>query len=547
MPTVALIRPLYEGDESEFQEPLGIERLAGFLKANTDEEVRLFDRRLYQQERLFGLADENSFSFWDDFTRAFPVTAPPDIIGLSVMTAEDVPDSLRLISRLKTFYPRAHFIVGGLFVTTALDSAQRRFPAEVQLVSCEGEIPLLETFRAVMAEGVVKTPRFESEKCDAERFDARSLPDKSDSPKDIHLTPDGWAIASRPDLERYLALGCAISLQSSRGCHGSCSFCATPKLPSPYRRWQGRSLPLVVDEIALLSAHAAESGLLPIFNFVDDDFGPLSRIEALDLELKRRGLRIAYALQLRAADLLEQDRLPERLAELRKGGFTRVFLGVESLCPQTLEDWNKSYATDKLPEVFSALKKAGISAHIGYILWHSGTSVEDARIEAKRLWEMGLYCPKVAESRMVLFPGSRLHERGLAAKQVSHAACWEPMSAESERFYQQLSNKLRPVYDAWKEGAVLSPWLAAQAHLTGERTLIEALDAVLAECDRISYRSFVHDEFPQDLHRIAAKLSQRITQIRQTALPMRNRPSKQSADNPSANRPASRSSRRREQ
>ena len=62
MPIVALIRPLHEGDESEFQEPLGIERLAGFLKANIDGEVRLFDRRLYKEERLFGLTDKSSVS-----------------------------------------------------------------------------------------------------------------------------------------------------------------------------------------------------------------------------------------------------------------------------------------------------------------------------------------------------------------------------------------------------------------------------------------------------------------------------------------------------
>jgi len=418
LPAIALIRPLYEGDESEFQEPLGIERLAGFLEANGEREVRLFDRRLYKEERkeerLSGQSDEDAVTFWADFKQAFPEDSPPDIIGLSVMTAEDVPDSLRLISRLKTHYPQAHFLIGGLFVTTMLELALKRFPADVQLVSCEGEIPLLEAARAAAAQRVAP----------AEKTTVRDLLGEPDSSMDTHLTPNEWAFASRPELERYLTLGCAMSLQSSRGCHGACSFCATPGLPAPYRQWQERSISLVVDEMALLALRVTESGLFPIFNFVDDDFGPLARIEALDLELRRRGLHIAYALQLRASALLGQDRLVERLTKLHQGGFTRVFLGVESLCSRTLEAWRKPYASDGLPEVFSALKRAGISAHIGYILWHRDSTVE-------------------------------------------------------------------------------------------------SLEVVLAECDRLSYRGLVHDEFPSDLHQIAEGLTLQITKIRHTALATR--------------------------
>jgi radical SAM superfamily enzyme YgiQ (UPF0313 family) len=521
---VALIRPLYDGDESEFQEPLGVERLAGWLEAR-GVEARQFDRRLY--ERTQGL------TFWDGFADAFPLdasdaagtadtsgtaSAAPELIGLSVMSAEDVPDALRLISRLKAHYPNARFIVGGLYVTTAFDDARRRFPADVPLICGEGETSLLD-------------------------YVDTGEPDSGASTS----TPDTWASPSRPNLERYLRLGCAISLQSSRGCHGSCSFCATPELPAPYRRWQGRSVTLVVDEIETLSLRVRAAGLLPIFNFVDDDFGSLERVEALGAELARRRLRIAYALQLRVGALLGQTRLAERLEALRRGGFTRVFIGVESLNPLTLRRWNKPYDTGALAEIFSALRQAGISAHIGYILWHADSTVEAARKEAKRLWDMRLYCPKVAESRLVLFPGSRLYAAALdaEAKQgevgatvamtsttetqtktrairdtpTTRAARWQPLSAEAERFYQQLSERLRPVYAAWKEGAVLAPWLAGYAHLSGDETLLDELNAVLGQCDRYSYRAFVHDEFPAELAGVAEALTRRIEAIRRQALP----------------------------
>lgn len=147
---------------------------------------------------------------------------------------------------------------------------------------------------------------------------------------------------------------------------------------------------------------------------------------------------------------------------------------------------------------------------------------------------------------MVLFPGSRLHEQSTTSESTSRAARWEPMPAESERFYQQLSNKLRPIYNVWKQGAVLSPWLAAQAHLTGDYTHIEALDAVLSECDLVSYRGFVHDEFSQDLHHLAQGLAERVTQVRQAALPARVKSTGQTTDSLSDNLFANVSSRREE-
>jgi radical SAM superfamily enzyme YgiQ (UPF0313 family) len=203
---------------------------------------------------------------------------------------------------------------------------------------------------------------------------------------------------------------------------------------------------------------------------------------------------------------------------LKTGGLTRVFLGVESLCAQTLREWNKPYPVDDLPEVFSALRSAGVSAHIGYILWHSGSTVEGARAEARRLWEMGLYCPKVADSRMVLFPGSRRHRESHGGGPSSSHAHWEPLAPEAEDFYHDLCSRLRPVYDAWKEGAVLSPWLAAQAHITGDARALHELDAVLSLCDRYSYRALVYSEYPPDLPQKASELMGRIQQIQSAVL-----------------------------
>jgi radical SAM superfamily enzyme YgiQ (UPF0313 family) len=110
------------------------------------------------------------------------------------------------------------------------------------------------------------------------------------------LSPDGWAEPSRDELSSYLRCGGVINMRSARGCPGQCSFCATPQLPTA--RYAARSIRLVADEMEALASRYE-----PIFNFVDDDFGSLERIEELIKELERRALKTAFSLELRAGEL----------------------------------------------------------------------------------------------------------------------------------------------------------------------------------------------------------------------------------------------------
>ena len=92
MPRVLLIRPLCEGDDPEFGEPLGIERLAGYLR---DHGVRaeLLDRRLYAAERRAGVVTREAAGFWEDVRALCPPGSEPELVGFSLMTEGDVFDA----------------------------------------------------------------------------------------------------------------------------------------------------------------------------------------------------------------------------------------------------------------------------------------------------------------------------------------------------------------------------------------------------------------------------------------------------------------------
>ena len=451
-PRVLLIRPLCEGDEPEFAEPLGIERLAGYLRAHGVDEVTVFDRRLYQRELRAGVA---SGGFWDN-VRAWASGSAPDVAGVSLMTSADLPDARRILSRMRAWWPKVRLVAGGLLVTTAREEVARALPADVTLLVGEGEAALL-----ALAWGEPLA-------------------------HETSLVPDDWAAAYRPHVERYAALGCSVNMQTSRGCPGRCSFCATPGLPEELRRWQARDLRLVVDEMEHETIRLKDAGLPPVFNFVDDDFGPLERVEALAEELRRRNLRVAFALEMRLASLIGQPDLDARLARLHAAGLTRVFVGVESLDPRTLARWHKHYDVAALPLVIAALRDAGVSVQCGYILWHAGQTVEGARAEAEALRQLGIYSHRAALSRLIVF-------EGCALARESDERGFQRMTPAEEAFYQHFSVATEDLTRAWTEAAIAEPYAAARAFLTGDGTRLAELRRALHTIDERSFELFMRE------------------------------------------------------
>lgn len=453
MAGVVLIRPLCAGEEPEFAEPLGIERLAGYLMAHGVDDVRLYDRRLATAERRAGIAPPDGPGFYE-LLRADSAGRPePTVVGVSLMTSADVPDARRILSRLQVWWPAARLVAGGVYVTGSPDEAARLLPGGVTLLRGEGEEALLRLARGQDA-GTSRT-----------------------------LSPDEWALPHRPDLLRYARLGCAVNLQASRGCPGSCTFCATPRLPDALRHWRPRDASLVADEVAREAGRLVRAGLPPIFNLVDDDAGPLGRLEALAGEFRSRDLRVAFACEMRLKALEGRPSLGERLARLHAAGLTRVFFGVESLDEATLARWNKRFDVSALPATLEAFRAAGIAVQAGYILWHAHQTPQGALREVERLHELGLYTHRVALSRLIAFPGCADAHR-------PDASGFEPLGPDALALYELLGERMADLTPRWTEAAIGEPHAAAEAFLTGSDERLRGIRRTLDEVNERSYELF---------------------------------------------------------
>ena len=441
---VALIRAFSLSDFKEPAEPLGIEAIAAVLRLNGIE-CELFDREL------------TSF----DETVASVIKYKPSLIGISVLMADNAPDAIKLLLKIRQeqYTP---CIIGGMFITTSYEQAGALFPKDCKLVAGEGETAILKVCSELT--GTIY-PAMEKQ----------------------HLSPNEWPWMYRPRLQEYLDIGAPINMRTSRGCPGRCNFCATPSLPYSLNNWRGRNVNDIADEMQILcdkyTPHA--------FNFVDDDFGPLSRLEELTDELAKRSLRCALSLQLRAETVCRASNLPHVAEKLRKAGLSRVFIGLESFNEQTLAYFDKKLNPEKSLEAFTVMRASGIAVHIGYILWHPLSTAERVRYEAKRLKDAGFFTTKIVMARLQLFPGSKLQKDN----------SYRRISMPIDSYCEEVIKKAAPLYTVWLKGALDVPlryclsYIDPDGEAPGKVILVEEQ---LRRLDELAYEILIEPESVSD-------------------------------------------------
>jgi anaerobic magnesium-protoporphyrin IX monomethyl ester cyclase len=149
--------------------------------------------------------------------------------------------------------------------------------------------------------------------------------------------------------------GLTVSVESSRGCTNSCSFCLASRMWSNKQRYQ--SIPRVVGDLKKLAAMGATQ-----MGFSGDGFGnpPDYHLE-LAREMTKAGLDMDWVSFMRVDSLLKEPRLAEAIG---RAGCKAVFIGFESPRQDLLKKWNKGpdgcTEASTYPEVYRMLDKQGI-------------------------------------------------------------------------------------------------------------------------------------------------------------------------------------------
>ena len=203
-----------------------------------------------------------------------------------------------------------------------------------------------------------------------------------------------------------------ITLVSSRGCYGNCTFCHTPTY---YKRfsgqpWRPRSGKNVADEIESVTGRYPVSHI----SFYDDTFfgaGEKGKTRAVEVanEIKSRNFKITYSIESRVNDVDE-----ETFLELKNAGLVNVFLGVESISRPALKVFNKGITPEQTNRAIMILEKLGINYSIGYILFNPYTKLDEL-LEGVRFWRTIKNYPKNSTvgfgDRLFLLKGSGIENK----------------------------------------------------------------------------------------------------------------------------------------
>jgi len=278
----------------------------------------------------------------------------PRLVICSILFASLVPEYLRLTTALRQAGVRAHIALTGPLPSFASAELLAACPALDSVLCGEAEISAVQLASAL---------------CRAAPVEGSFSPNINSRAKPSSL--DDLPFPVRGDLPHYAGCG-FVTVESSRGCYHACTFC----LPCAFYRAVGapyrlRSVPNLMDEIEALYHRGAR-----LFLFDDEQFLPPrhareERVAALNWELKRRGLWIAFTIKCRADDVDES--LFRRLKEM---GLLRVYIGVESGCQETLDLLGKDVTAQRNVEALAILDGLGIVADFRSLLFHPWSTLE---------------------------------------------------------------------------------------------------------------------------------------------------------------------------
>jgi len=283
--------------------------------------------------------------------------AGPRVVGITA-TQPQARGVVAMTEALRSRLPQAHITAGGYFPTFCHDRLLRDLPALDSVVRGEGDLVFVDLVRRVIG-----------------GEDWRGLPGVSYRQNGTTVSnPPGPLVANLDELPfpardtaRFVTCRSGwLSMSSSRGCHGRCTFCSISAFyglqPGP--AWRARSPENMVEEMALLSREYGRSG----FSFHDDTFiGPgakrRERADAIADEILRRGLKVEFGIFSRADDVER-----ELFGHLREAGLRKVDIGVESANQDQLNRFRKGTRAEDTRRAISILRDLAISFEVDLIL-----------------------------------------------------------------------------------------------------------------------------------------------------------------------------------
>jgi radical SAM superfamily enzyme YgiQ (UPF0313 family) len=316
---------------------------------------------------------ENMLSAYDEKTDTFhPFVQEADVVGLTCIT-HTVNRAYQIADAFKRQYPNKHVVIGGNHASAMPEEALEHVD---QVVVGEGEYVIRDIVEGKNREKIVQGPRI----------------DINDVPAiDLGLL-QGYRFRNGKINMKY------APIMASRGCPYDCIFCSVTKMFG--RKYRIKDADLVMEEVMMRH----REGFRHAF-FYDDNFAANHDKTKIFLEkLIKADLGWNWSSQFRVD--VAKDK--EMVQMLKRAGCVALFLGVESINPKALADYDKRQSVEDIKSGVATLAKTGMSVHAMFVL---GADGDDAQtIEETTRFSKASGASTAQFSILFPIPGTKLYD-----------------------------------------------------------------------------------------------------------------------------------------
>jgi len=384
-----------------------------------------------------------------------------DLVGISTITptAPAAYDLIRWIKRNRDI----PVVLGGPHVSFLADEALAHGADFV--IRGEGEESLVELIEVLREGGdlsVVKGLSY------MENGVARHNPDR-DRVDDLNTLP--W-----PDLTLIEGFGKARTtpVMTSRGCPFDCKFCTVTTMFG--RRYRFRETEDIINELRVLTERNPKT----VIFFYDDNFtASPKRTKELLTRMKEEGITPRWTAQARV-DVVDD---PELMQLMKDTNCLFLYLGLESINPDTLQAYRKSQTVEDIVRAVEVIHDYGIRVHGMFVLG----SDEDDRSTIRQTVTFAKKTGIDTVQFMVLtpIPGSETYNELRRDNRIfiedwskfnGHNAVFYPMKMPPYMLQKEASLramfKFYSLWSCWKLG-LLFRWRDMAYHIYAHRLLVK--------------------------------------------------------------------------
>jgi len=160
-----------------------------------------------------------------------------------------------------------------------------------------------------------------------------------------------------------------VPVMTSRGCPFNCSFCAVTKMFG--HKYRFRSPGKVLEDLRAMPGDTTKH----VF-FYDDHFtAHRERTREIMERIIKEGLRFTSSAQVRT----ELGKDAGLLKLMRKAGIETLYVGLESVNPETLKSYNKGQTVEEIRDALASFHRAGMRVHGMFVFGSDNDTVDTIR------------------------------------------------------------------------------------------------------------------------------------------------------------------------